>query len=195
MNSMTTKFGLQWQWQANPKEGWAFPTPNGSLRMFSVYQPDSINNLWNTPNILGQKFPAEEFKVTIKVSFKPKFENERFGVIILGSDYASLSLVKRKDAVYIVQSENIEADKKGVEREISSHPVTGVEFYLTIRVSKGGIYDFIYQTKDNEAGIILKTFTAKPGRWVGAKIGLFCTRTNITNDAGFADIDWIRFEK
>jgi len=24
---------------------------------------------------------------------------------------------------------------------------------------------------------------------------LFCTRTNITNDAGFTDIDWIRFEK
>jgi beta-xylosidase len=190
-----TKFGLQWQWQANPKEGWAFPTPNGSLRMFSVYQADSINNLWNTPNILGQKFPAEEFKVTIKVSFKPKFENERFGVIILGSDYASLSLVKRKDAIYIVQSENIGADKKGVEREISSHPVTGVEFYLTVRVSNGGIYDFIYQTKDNEAGIILKTFTAKPGRWVGAKIGMFCTRTNITNDAGFADVDWFRIEK
>ena len=56
-----TKFGLQWQWQANPKEGWAFPTPNGSLRMFSVYQPDSIKSVWNFPNILGQKFPAEEF--------------------------------------------------------------------------------------------------------------------------------------
>ena len=24
---------------------------------------------------------------------------------------------------------------------------------------------------------------------------MFCTRTNITNDAGFADIDWIRFDK
>src|SRR5678815_2560015 len=46
-----TKFGLQWQWQANPKEGWAFPTPNGSLRMFSVYQPDSIRSAWNYPNI------------------------------------------------------------------------------------------------------------------------------------------------
>jgi len=24
---------------------------------------------------------------------------------------------------------------------------------------------------------------------------LFCTRTNITNDAGFADVDWFRIEK
>ena len=83
-----TKFGLQWQWQANPKEGWAFPTPNGSLRMFSVYQPDSIKSVWSYPNILAQKFPAEEFSVTVKVSFKPKFENERFGLVILGTDYA-----------------------------------------------------------------------------------------------------------
>jgi hypothetical protein len=65
------------------KEGWAFPTPNGSLRMFSVYQPDSIKSAWNYPNILAQKFPAEEFTATVKISFKPKFENERFGLSFL----------------------------------------------------------------------------------------------------------------
>jgi len=190
-----TKFGLQWQWQANPKGGWAFTTPNGSLRMFSVYQPDSINNLWNKPNILGQKFPAEEFKMTVKVSFKPKFENERFGLVVFGADYADLSIVKRKDGVYIVHSENIGADKNNAEKEILSLPIDGNEFYLNVRISKKGVCDFSYETEKGGKGNLLKTFTAKPGRWVGAKIGLFCTRTNITNDAGFADIDWIRFDK
>jgi hypothetical protein len=33
----------------------------------------------------------------------------------------------------------------------------------------------------------------KPGRWVGAKIGFFMLRDNKTNDAGFSDIDWLRF--
>ena len=188
------KFGLQWQWQANPKEGWAFPAPGGSLRMFSVYQPDSNNNLWNMPNILGQKFPAEEFKVTVKVSFKPRFENERFGLVVLGSDYASLSLIKKKDGIYIVQSENINADKNNTEKEILSFPLSGNEVYLKLKVSKGGVCDFSYETGKG-SGNLLKTFTAKPGRWVGAKIGLFSTRTNLTNDAGFADIDWIRFDK
>ncbi len=189
-----TKFGLQWQWQANPREGWAFPNPNGSLRMFSVYQPDSLNNLWNLPNILGQKFPADEFTASVKVSFKPKFENERFGLVVLGSDYASLSLVKRKDAVYIVQIENIGADKNGIEKEIINQPVNGSGFYLKVKISKGRICDFSYETKDGSTQLS-KTFTAKPGRWVGAKIGMFCTRSNITNDAGFADIDWFRVEK
>ena len=30
---------------------------------------------------------------------------------------------------------------------------------------------------------------------VGAKIGLFCTGTVKTNDAGYADIDWVHFNK
>jgi beta-xylosidase len=188
------KFGLQWQWQANPKEGWAFPTANGSLRMFSVYQPDSIRSVWNFPNILAQKFPAEEFSVSVKFLFKPKFENERFGLVILGTDYASLSVIKKNDGVYIVQSENINADKNKNEIEISSMPVSGNEFYLKVKVSKGGICDFSYQT-EKVSGHLLKTFTAKPGRWVGAKVGMFCSRPNITNDAGFADVDWFRIEK
>ena len=189
-----TKFGLQWQWQANPKEGWAFPTPNGSLRMFSVYQPDSIRSVWNYSNILAQKFPAEEFTAIIKVSFKPIFENERFGLVIFGTDYASLSVVKKNDGAYIVQSENINADKNKNEIEVSSLPISGNEFYLKVKVSKGGICDLSYQTEKG-SGDLLKTFTAKPGRWVGAKVGMFCTRTNITNDAGFADVDWFRIEK
>jgi beta-xylosidase len=190
----STQPGLQWQWQANPKDGWAFINPNGSLRMFSVYQPDSNDNLWDIPNILGQKFPAEEFKVTIKVSFRPKFENERFGLVILGTDYASLSVIKKNDRFYIVQTESINANKNKAEKVISSFPVSGTEIYLKVKVSKGGICDFSYETELGSV-TLLKTFTAKPGRWVGAKIGLFCTRTNVTNDAGYADIDWIRFDK
>lgn len=188
------KFGLQWQWQANPKEGWVFATSNGSLRMFSVYQPDSAGSLWLAPNIIGQKFPADEFTATAKVTFRPKFENERFGLVIFGLDYAAISIVKKKDGLVMVQTENLGADKNKTETTISSSPVTGDEFYLKVKVSKGGVCQFSYQTKDGGASALSKTFTAKPGRWVGAKIGMFCTRTNITNDAGYADIDWFRID-
>lgn len=190
----TTVLGLQWQWQANPKEGWTFPTPDGFLRMFSVYQPDSIKNIWNLPAILGQKFPADEFTVSVKLSFKPRFENERFGLVVFGTDYGLLSLVKRKDGIYLVQSEASGADKNSGEKEISAIKTNGTDVMLKVKISKGAVCDFAYELKEGQ-GVLLKTFTAKPGRWVGAKIGLFCTRTNITNDAGFADVDWVRFEK
>jgi hypothetical protein len=38
-------------------------------------------------------------------------------------------------------------------------------------------------------------FTAKPGRWIGAKLGFVYTRPARFNDAGSVDIDWVRFEK
>jgi len=41
---------------------------------------------------------------------------------------------------------------------------------------------------------VVKKHIARPGRWVGAKLGIFCLRNNITNDTGYADIDWIRIE-
>src|SRR6185369_3468289 len=62
------ELGLQWQWHANPTAGWAFPYPErGVLKMLSVLQSDGYKNLWDAPNLLLQKIPAEEFTATAKV--------------------------------------------------------------------------------------------------------------------------------
>ncbi len=188
------KLGLQWQWQANPQSTWAFPTSNGSLRMFSVYQPDSINNIWNLPNILAQKLPAEEFIAGVKLKFDPKFKNERFGLVMFGADYAYISVEKKADGIYVVCKENVKADKNGQETEIGNFPVKGNDFYLEIRMDKGGVYHLRFSDNAHTKTSVERSFKAKPGRWVGAKIGMFCLRNNITNDAGFADVDWFRIE-
>jgi beta-xylosidase len=187
--------GRQWQWQANPQAGWAFPTANGSVRMFAVYQPDSINNLWNLPDILAQKLPAEAFVARVKVKFSPHLINERFGLIMFGAGYAYISLEKKEGGIYIVYKENSKADKNHAETEVSTYPVKGNDLYLQIRVQQGGICHFGFSENGNEFTTIEKPFTAKPGRWVGAKVGMFCLGNKITNDAGFADVDWFRIEK
>ncbi|HEX2682588.1 MAG TPA: glycoside hydrolase 43 family protein, partial [Ferruginibacter sp.] len=188
------KIGLQWQWQADPKSSWAFPTSSGSLRMFSVYQPDSINSIWDLPNILAQKLPAEEFKARVKVRFNPRFINERFGLVMFGTDYAYISLEKGQDGIYIVCRENIKADKDRTEIGEATFPVKGNEFCLEIMVEKGGVCHFRFSDNDERVTMVARSFTAEPGRWVGAKIGMFCLRNNITNDAGYVDIDWFRIE-
>ena len=38
-------------------------------------------------------------------------------------------------------------------------------------------------------------FQAEVGRWIGAKVGIFCTRETQINDSGYADFDWFRVEK
>lgn len=190
-----SKFGLQWQWQANPKEGWAFPTPAGSLRLFSVYQPDSVKGVWNTPNILGQKFPADEFTATIKLDFKPLHELEKFGLVVLGSDYAFIGVQKKGGNINVIYTECQQADKGKSENETFIRQINDQTIYLRVKVMNGGVCHFFYSTDGKNFSTIQKTFTAKPGRWVGAKLGIFCLRNNITNDAGFADADWFRIEK
>ena len=41
-----------------------------------VEQPAGFKNLWDSPNLLLQKFPAEEFTATAKVRLDPRFEGE-----------------------------------------------------------------------------------------------------------------------
>ena len=190
----SSKLGLQWQWQANPKEGWAYPTSAGFQRMFSVYQSDSINSIWNSPNILAQKLPAEEFSAKLKVTFKPKFKNEKFAFVIFGSDYAFISLEKGDDGLYIVCRENSKADKGGKEADDATFPIKGNTCWLEVRMEKNGTYSFGFSEENEKNMMVMKKYTAKPGRWVGAKLGVFCLRNNITNDAGYADVDWFRIE-
>ena len=85
--------GLQWQWHANPKLTWAFPDPaKGVLRLFSDQTP---KNLWEAPNLLLQKFPAETFSATTKFSCHPRLEGEQFGFVVMGASYAHLSIIKK----------------------------------------------------------------------------------------------------
>lgn len=187
----TNKIGLQWQWQANPQPFWAFPG-GGKLRLFSYPMPDSAKNYWDVPNLLLQKFPADEFVVTTKLNFTPRLDNERAGLIVFGADYAYVSVVKKKDGNYLSFSICNNADKGKTETVHDSKKLENTDIYFRVAVTNGGVCEFSYSidgTKFEKTG---EKLTAKPGRWVGAKVGLFCTRTTKTNDSGFADVDWFR---
>jgi beta-xylosidase len=187
--------GRQWQWQANPKEGWAFPTPNGFLRMFSVYQPDSIRTLWNTPNVLGQKTPADSFSAQVIFTFNPRHIGERFGLVLFGTAYAGVSVVNTAAGLVIECRENTSAEKGGIDRLIESSPVTGSDLTFHLRMKAGGKYLLGYTAANSKVDWFDKEFTASPGKWVGARIGLYMFRNNITNDAGYVDVDAFRIDK
>jgi beta-xylosidase len=187
------RLGPQWQWQANPTPYWAFPS-NGKLRLFSAQLPDSVVNYWTVPNLLMQKFPAEEFMATTKLSFKPRLEGERAGLIIFGADYAFLSLVKKATGTYLSFSSCKNADKGKEQTVQDCDKINSEDIYFRVEVSKGGVCGFSYSTDGNRYTPVGEKLIAKPGRWVGAKVGLFCTRTVKTNDSGFADVDWFRVE-
>jgi len=187
------KINLQWQWEANSNPFWAFPS-NGNLRLFSYQLPDSVKNYYDVPNLLMQKFPAEEFMTTTKLSFKPRLDGERTGLIINGTDYAFISLIKKADGNYISFSICKEADKGKLPTVQDGEKVNSADIYFRVIVTKGAVCQFSYSEDGKVFKQLGEKLIAKPGRWIGAKVGLFCTRTTKTNDSGFADVDWFRIE-
>ncbi len=191
------ELGHQWQWQANIKGTWWFMnTASGVLRLYSDKVPDSAKNLWDVPNVLLQKLPAEEFMATTKLSFKPnsKIDNEKTGLVMMGLSYANLALKSQKDGIYLVYTVCKEAAKGKSETEKQVQKINDAIVYLRVTVNKGAKCTFSYSTNGKDFTLIDDVFQAESGRWIGAKMGLFCTRSTQTNDSGYADIDWFRVE-
>lgn len=191
--------GPQWQWHGNPKAEWALPFPTrGVLRMNSVKLPGEYKNLWDLPNLLLQKFPAEEFIATAKVTLNSRFDGERFGLIVMGANYSLIGIERTGNYLSVQRTTVIDADKGMAgdlgRAEVLSRDITA-PFYLRVTVSKGAISTFSYSSDGKDFRELSEKFTAREGRWIGAKIGFVFTRPGTFNDAGTADIDWIRFEK
>lgn len=192
-----TALGLQWQWMANPKAVWYFPNPSGgSLRLYSDMLPDSAQNLWGAPNVLLQKFPAENFMVTTKLTFAPntKLENEKSGLVVMGFSYAGLVLKSNKEGIHLVHIIGKDAVKGAKEKEKILTKVTNPTVYFRVKITTGAKCRFSYSLDGHTFINAGEEFTAEVGRWIGAKVGIFCTRETTINDSGYADFDWFRVE-
>jgi beta-xylosidase len=190
--------GKQWQWQANPKSTWAFLNPaSGKLRLFSDKLPDSAKNLWDAPNLPLQKIPAEECVFTAKLNFKPngKIENERAGMVVMGMSYAGITLRFSKGRTQVVYMSCVDAIKRKQETEKILADYNTGDIYLRMQLTRGAECRFSYSFDGNAFIDAGETFKAEPGRWTGAKVGLFCSRASQINDSGFMDVDWFRVTK
>jgi beta-xylosidase len=188
--------GLQWQWQANPDPAWAFPFPQrGVLRMYSVERVSNFKNLWDAANLLLQKFPAEEFTATVKFKFEPRVNGEQIGLVIMGLDYSYLGVSYRGGKLFASQTITKDADKGSAEQPGDEVPLMSNDLYLRVRVDAGAVCHFSFSVDGVKFSNIGKSFQAREGRWIGARIGLFFERPSKTTDSGSADVDWFRFEK
>jgi beta-xylosidase len=187
--------GTQWQWQANPQPNWAFPAGGlGFLRLFNVPLPEDFRNFWDVPNLLLQKFPAPAFTVTTRVNFTPRADDEETGLIVMGQDYAYLSVKKKPEGLFISQTVCKDAESHAKGREGAGQLVKGNTFYLRVKVSEGAVCEFSYGTDGRSFTPVGEPFKARQGRWIGAKVGLFAVGTGKAREYGYADFDWFRVE-
>lgn len=184
-----SSIGLQWQWQANPSPDWQ--SVDGSLRLNCAQSPEGFRNFWDLPNLLLQKFPAPTFTATAKAGCRFLNEGGRTGLIVMGSDYSYISVKRKGSVLAISQAICLNADKGSAESAADIAEITEEEIYLRVTVSDGGLCDFSY----SQDGILFepagRSFMAKPGRWIGAKVGLF--GVGDAPQSGHASYDWFRF--
>jgi beta-xylosidase len=187
-----------WQWHANPKAEWGFGYPQkGSFRLNAMPFPDTnaTKNLRDLPSLLMQKFPAEQFKATTKLTFSPNYDDEKVALIIWGHDYSYLNVVKKSDGLWLNQAFCKDANKGESETNKDLIKLENATIWLQVIVEKGGMCTFSYSLDGTEFKYVGDSFKAKEGHWIGAKVGLFCFRSAAkVNDAGFADIDFFRIE-
>lgn len=193
-----TTLGLQWQWHANPQPWWYFCNKTQEcLSLYSVPQPEKYKNLWDISNLLLQKTPASEFTATMKLTFKLdiRFKGERTGLIVMGMDYALLSFENTSEGFVLSQKECLNAEKGVSEKDNASVQLKNPTVYLRVKVDNNALCLFSYSEDGKKYTVLGNSFTAKEGKWIGAKIGTFCTRPIKGNDGGRVDIDWFRVTK
>lgn len=184
--------GLQWQWQANPQNTWYSLKVNpGNLRLYAMPIPQGTSGtLFDAPNLLMQKFPAPEFNVTTKLSFQLHNKDERMGLIIFGEEYACLSIYKGQHGWKLGQFVGKESDTIRLEEEIAGIDVETQSIFLRVCVAAEGICTFYYSIDGIDFFVLGDTFKAQPGRWVGAKVGIFSSATVSEKIVGFADFEF-----
>jgi hypothetical protein len=133
---------------------------------------------------------------TTKMSFHPsnKLTDEKAGLTIMGMSYANIALESRPGGNYIVYSVCMDASKGNTEIEKTITGVNEDSIFLRVSVEAGGKGHFSYSLDGDSYINLIKEFTASPGKWIGAKVGIFCTRKDETNDSGYADFNWFRIE-
>ena len=65
------------------------PTAFGTYRIYTHKVSENYVNLWEVPNLLLQKTPADKFTVTTKIRFTSKAENQLGGLVMMGLDYSA----------------------------------------------------------------------------------------------------------
>lgn len=199
-----TRLGLQWQWHANYNETFGMPTAFGSYRVYTHKVSEKFQNLWEVPNLLLQKTPADKFTATTKIRFTSKDQNQTGGLLMMGLDYSGLVVKRVGNDFQLLQISCKSADKGKPQTEqliatlkptavdqIDYQPGTHIDIYMRMSVNDGKMH-FSYSLDGKKYTECGTEFTMREGKWIGAKIGFVAYEPGQKTNRGWIDADWFR---
>lgn len=183
------KLGLQWQWNANYKEDW-YSVGEGKLTLYA--KPcDPGTQLCDVPNLLIQKWPAPEFKVTACLHLDQMAEGDVAGMVSQCGHYNGLLAIKQDGRLTLQQrtgnwtkDDEIRADLGEVEQDT---------LYICMKVKDSLLVSYEIGYDETHLEPVGEVYEASPGRWVGVKVGLAAFNEKNT-EGGKMTADYFVFE-
>jgi beta-xylosidase len=176
------RLSLAFQWHANHRDDWfSLSERAGFLRLF----PQPATDFAAASSLLLQKIPGPAFSVETWLELADVQGLVRAGLIVMGKQHAALS-VSRDSGGQLVR---LLIDGASVHEARVSGP--GVR--LRVAFTEGGLCRFAFGARNGALTQLDTSFQAAPGRWIGAKIGLFSLCDQPLTLRAHADFDYFRF--
>ncbi len=205
---------LAWQFGSNPLPNWA-SVRDGALQLRSVAgSPD----LFETGAVLSQKLPGFAFTATTLMRFRPLRNGERAGLALHGGASSWIGLERRDGVTHVVRHTKADpapgsdirvttgpdAGDRPVWLRLSVRPVTKTvgppdfsPYWPSMLRETHALATFSYSFDGQSFEPIGDPFESRPGRWIGAQIGLFAqapygSPAATAPTVGHAEFDWFR---
>jgi beta-xylosidase len=192
------KPGIQWQWYGNPSITWSAQIPETDyLRLFCIGKKE-LPNLWDAPNLLLQKLPAENFTVVTKVKLNIEWETagKTAGLLMMGQSYAYAGISFEDGNFWVNQVLCNDAMGGAAEKVIEKNKLKKNEVYLKMEVkSPDALCQFSYSEDGEKFLLIGEGFKAQKDLWISAKIGIFSVSESNVRMGSYADFDWFKVSK
>ncbi|MEV0258100.1 family 43 glycosylhydrolase [Streptomyces sp. NPDC050732] len=177
------RYGRQWQWTANPRDGWATSHTGDGLQLACVRTRQATDPR-ALPHVLTQRLPLAPCVAETRLSLPAEAPGARAGFAVLGDAYSWIGLERDTDGTVLLVHRF--AERGGPERDAERpRPAPDGTARLRVEVGEGARCRFHADTGDGfrASGPV---FAATPWNWVGALLGLFAAAPTGTGPAGTA---------
>ncbi len=192
------KLGLQWQWQANPKEVYYSLKGDGGLRLNCLSNDTRDNLLWYAPNALTQIPQHRALSVVTKIRLQGEKEGDMAAVGMIGHRYAYLGLQKTEEGNQLVLYSGVVTNKEyegeAEETVEAVCPYDQDTVYLRMELFPNKVYRFAWSSdgiRFTDIGGNQPLFRAT---WTGAKLCLWSANKNNVISEGYGEYEFVHIE-
>lgn len=189
--------GLQWQWQANPRQSF-YSLAGSGLRLFCLANPSRENLLWYAPNAMTQIPQHQALSAVTKVRLLSDQAGDMAAMGMIGHSYAYLGLVKKETGnevvLYSGSVTKKEFEGEAEEEVLASVPYESDAVYFRMEVFKNKTYRFAWSSDGIRYNSIGGANPLERATWTGAKLCLWSANKNNSISEGYGEYEFIHIE-